>query len=680
MAYVTAFTIFGPDGNPIQVSIPDLATDYEFTGGAYGTGDVYTMTAKYLASVRGTNLIQLIRDKWASTLAGATTNDQRFTINIVGSDGGIDPNRGITVYYRKITIPKPFHFGEWADTDFRLSEGTITVPGTAFKILPFGEEQVFIQLYFYAGNGNAVIMTSHLNGIPVRYKYEASYSSGYSSDSNCYWPIQELSACVITQKERNGDRYYQVVAGVLPNLNASMFPGYARRVDAYRYVWNGIYPEPGKTVDRSFLWLRGNSAYGLNTIPPIALGQMYISGGTGGSGGGPSTPGGGETGTIPDSGTGETGTGNMQGTNPGLSGDGLVDVGPEGDYSDTFGGGLASLGGTISGGYLVVSMTMGELATFFDRLFDTNPIEGFIDYIKNYFGSVKDAIIAANIFPFNVPGSSRNIQIGGWTTGTGNVITSQFVTIDMGSVEIKPYWDNFLDWNNTTVSIYVPYVGWQQLQTTDVMGRTISLRYNVDLVTGQFAAILKVKSETMDCDMYQWSGSMAMSIPITSSSTFDPSIISSLFAIGGGLVSAGAVTAAGGMEHIATQTLTTKAGGDVISKSQTIDRDIVGQPPNAGTSIGSALGSPAGSISRGGGATGSAGMLGPLVPAVIIDRPIQAVPDNYGDLCGYPSELYSTFSDLKGYTEVQTWAPSFTGLSSAEIAELDRIVKGGFYL
>ena len=701
MSYIDTFVVLiGTEYYNCKYVVIDNAI---FTQGNINNtnGSVFTYSQSY--NVPLTTFGGTIFDVLKRVHADKLGTGQNIQLSVMGDDGKtVDPNRRLYVLFNKLTqLAKPSDFASWDDVSFTLSEGKITIPGDAVSDgYPWGAaitDAITITPQVRTTNGGSwyncrsfanyyQVSSVQLSALP----YKTTSGSTKKILSGYYWPLKAQGGIdpftfaeltLETTKGSNRGVIYQAIGATFPNFGKSIFPGWPTRIDAFSYKDDGYGPT-ASTRDADFIFINGSAFYGdSNPVPPLGIVPVYVPGGGGGSGGGTSGGGGGTGGTIGNDGTGQTDSGNLNGVNPGVTGGGLVDVSGDGEYSDTFGGGLAEIGEGVSGGYMIMAMSTAQVSTLFNRLFSNSFLDSVKDYIYNFFGSVKDAIISANIFPFSLAtGATRRIYIGGQDTGAvGTPVKSQFINMSFGSVKIPKYWDNFLDWSRTSVQIFIPFVGWQNLETTDVMGRTVSLRYNVDVVTGQFAAILHVTDGAkLDADMYQWTGTMAMSIPITSNSVFDPSIISSLFALGGSLVG-------GGAPMLAAQTVSSVAvknfEGEQLSEGSSRTMSFrMPSAPNPLVSLGSALSQPSGSRSGGGGATGAAGILAPLVPAIRIDRPIQALPDNYGDLIGYPSNIYKKIGDLTGYTEIQSWSPEFSGFSDAEIAELDSLLRGGVYL
>lgn len=85
--------------------------------------------------------------------------------------------------------------------------------------------------------------------------------------------------------------------------------------------------------------------------------------------------------------------------------------------------------------------------------------------------------------------------------------------INGGSYKYLPYFGNYNDYVNTTYQLYVPYVGIISLQASDVVNHTISLKYALDIPTGNSTYII------MSDDNIIKTGSchVGSEIPITSS-------------------------------------------------------------------------------------------------------------------------------------------------------------------
>ena len=73
--------------------------------------------------------------------------------------------------------------------------------------------------------------------------------------------------------------------------------------------------------------------------------------------------------------------------------------------------------------------------------------------------------------------------------------------------------------------------------------------------------------------------------------------------------------------------------------------------------------------------------LGYQYPYLIISRPSQSVPKQYGRFMGYPSNIFhSHLGEVRGYTEVSSIHLENINATANELDELESILKGGVLL
>ena len=141
-------------------------------------------------------------------------------------------------------------------------------------------------------------------------------------------------------------------------------------------------------------------------------------------------------------------------------------------------------------------------SNIFDKfsLVNNNPIEN---------------IISCKSIPINTDGVNQEIVLGNVTTGVnGEKISNNFTKQTIGSVAIAEHYHNFLDYSPyTNVILYLPYIGFKELDTTLVMNKTLQVIYTVDAVTGGCLAQVYVNNVRL----YEFTGSVGIDIPITAS-------------------------------------------------------------------------------------------------------------------------------------------------------------------
>ena len=112
-------------------------------------------------------------------------------------------------------------------------------------------------------------------------------------------------------------------------------------------------------------------------------------------------------------------------------------------------------------------------SSIFDEfsLINNNPIEN---------------IISCKAIPYAISGTTQEITLGNVKTGVnGEKISQNFSKQTIGSVAIAEHYHNFLDYAPyTNVIIYLPYIGFKELDASLVMGKTLRIEYTLDVITG----------------------------------------------------------------------------------------------------------------------------------------------------------------------------------------------------
>ena len=141
-------------------------------------------------------------------------------------------------------------------------------------------------------------------------------------------------------------------------------------------------------------------------------------------------------------------------------------------------------------------------ASIFDEfsLINNNPIEN---------------IISCKAIPYAISGTTQEITLGNVKTGVnGEKISQNFSKQTIGSVAIAEHYHNFLDYAPyTNVIIYLPYIGFKELDASLVMGKTLRIEYTLDVITGGCLAQIYVGK----IRLYEFTGNIGVDISITAS-------------------------------------------------------------------------------------------------------------------------------------------------------------------
>lgn len=339
---------------------------------------------------------------------------------------------------------------------------------------------------------------------------------------------------------------------------------------------------------------------------------------------------------------------------------------------------------------------------------DSSVIETIWNHIKQFFENPMDAIIGFNLVPVPVPnGGVENFALMYIDTGVQmTVAANQFVDLDCGTVTLERYYGSALDQSPyTKISCFLPYIGTVNLNTDEVMGTTLQVKYRVDIVSGSCVAKIFVDGNCL----YQYSGHCAITIPI-SSADFS-SYVSAAISVG--KLAAAAITAGAGAamasgvadasqqtnqivtttqvtntarnpstgRQVTTGTTTTVQTRESPADQSSTQASFSGlSPQNVANTVGAIMSSKP-HIEHSGSFSGNSGYLGVRRPFLIIERPNMCMPANYQALNGFPAMITMELSTCKGFTRVQQ--VQLTGMGRAtnpEQAEILELLKLGVIL
>lgn len=266
-----------------------------------------------------------------------------------------------------------------------------------------------------------------------------------------------------------------------------------------------------------------------------------------------------------------------------------------------------------------------------------------IDGWKKLFADPMDAILGLSIVPVNVPTSGvSEVKVGNISTGVAlNKASSQYVEVDCGTINVNEYWGAYLDYSPyTKCEIFLPYVGTRPLSIDDVMGKTIHVKYHVDILSGGLSCFVKCG----DSVLYSFIGQCSASIPINSANYTN--MLNGVLGIAGSI---GSMVATGGASSPAAIT------------------DIVNTATNQLKP----------EVQKSGAMSGAGGMLGMQIPYLILTRPRQALPSNQNKFSGYPSLITVKLSELSGYTEIEKIHLENIPATEVELTELEKLLMEG---
>lgn len=345
------------------------------------------------------------------------------------------------------------------------------------------------------------------------------------------------------------------------------------------------------------------------------------------------------------------------------------------------------------------AMNVGQMQALAEKIYADNFLEKLgLEVTKFLWNSPIDAIISCQSYPFAVTslvGSSavNDIKLGAVPTGlSGSALAGSAAKIDWGSIRLEEYWKNFLDYApHTKIELYLPWsTGFVEIDPHECLPGSIGVVTNIEfgkgtcqhIVTGNKGAVIGV-----------FSGVCATTLPLTSIDTASKAV--NVVTAAAGLAVAAVTTGVAGAaaSGVATGVKAFGAGLTMSSALKAGAGEFAGsliQPSNytpiASSSSGIAARSSIAAfrqpphVVRNGSFNGNGAGMGIQYPFIILSRPTQNVPKNYGHYYGYPSNIYTTLGSVSGYTEVASVHLDGISCTVQEREEIDNLLKGGVIL
>lgn len=297
--------------------------------------------------------------------------------------------------------------------------------------------------------------------------------------------------------------------------------------------------------------------------------------------------------------------------------------------------------GSASALYKIYNPSQTELNSFGAWLWSSS----FVDQLLKVFNNPMESIIGLHkVYASPVIGGTSNIKVGYLDSGvSSNFVSNQYTKIDCGTVNLQEYFGNVFDYSPyTTVELYLPCIGFVQLDVANVMRSSINIVYTVDVLTGACLAEVNVRRDNSGGVLYSYSGNCASQYPLSSGSYMG--IVSSVIGVAGSIVG------------------TVASGGSLAPLALGATSGLL----NARTHV-----------QHSGSLSGNSGVMGGKIPYLIITRPQTNMAENYEHFQGLPSNVYTQLSACHGFTKVKNVNVQNINAESEELEEIKTLLLDG---
>lgn len=297
--------------------------------------------------------------------------------------------------------------------------------------------------------------------------------------------------------------------------------------------------------------------------------------------------------------------------------------------------------GSANALYKIYNPTQDELNSFGAWLWSSN----FVDQLLKVFNNPMESIIGLHkVYASPIIGGRSNIKVGYLDSGvSSNFVSNQYTKIDCGTVNLQEYFGNVFDYSPyTNIELYLPCIGFVQLDVGNVMRSSINITYTVDVLTGACIAEVNVKRDGSGGVLYSYSGNCASQYPLSSGSYMG--IVSSVIGVAGSIV--GTVASGGSLAPLALGA----TSGLLNAKTH---------------------------VQHSGSLSGNSGVMGGKIPYLIITRPQTNMAENYQHLQGIPSNTYTQLSACRGFVKVKNVNVQNIIAESEELEEIKTLLLDG---
>ena len=328
----------------------------------------------------------------------------------------------------------------------------------------------------------------------------------------------------------------------------------------------------------------------------------------------------------------------------------------QGDLTN-FGAKLFPTLGNMVGSLAPFSTVQEALSYYAALLFQPGVVTGITianqgfsiaDMIMN--GKSIDYVIDCHVIPVSPSvGANQNIKCGARELDIAvPVCTSDYIDFDCGTISTALQYQNFMDLQGVRCRLFLPFVGFTEIEPEYWNGGTIGVKYRFNIVDGSFMCYVYATSAFSNLSgtvIGQFGGSACLHIPVTglNYSSMVSGLITGSMSLMGSVASGNAPGAAGSAVN------------------------MLNMSPDAAQSNNY---------------NSSTSFLGVRQPYMLLEYAVPSMSMKYQHDKGFPLNVTHTIQEMSGtgYTEIEDIDLSGLDATKDEIEELKAILASGVYL
>lgn len=228
------------------------------------------------------------------------------------------------------------------------------------------------------------------------------------------------------------------------------------------------------------------------------------------------------------------------------------------------------------------------------------------------------------------------------------ITNEQYVSVECGQLDLKEHYGNFSDYSpNTSIDIYLPYIGYRQIDIDDFMAGKIRVRYQCDILTGDCVAEIYSEGKGKSKLMYTFNGNISYNVPLSGANylQYYLSIVSGI-----GNVATGVAQGIGGNPL-----------GGIGAAASGVGQILTSKP----------------SYGRSGSLGSAAGYLSYRRPFIVRKSPINTTAKNLAQESGYISNKGQKIGEYSGFTKCAAFVLDGITATKSELDEIETLLKEG---